>query len=147
MDKIQTFVLVHDNEVISPALVTIREYGRWFEETFDEYTSQMELYMKSVKKGGESVLEWHPGTRIGKYFDTVKLNGQQYKCCSHNDAQGQRPGIRFRCHHPVACCFATRLQGLAVVVRKLRGHGGGKKTDVRGLHSSAEVASCLSELS
>lgn len=80
MDKIQTFVLVHDNEVISPALITIREYGRWFEETFDEYTSQMELYMKSVKKGGESVLEWHPGTRIGKYFDTAKLKGQQYKC-------------------------------------------------------------------
>ena len=80
MDKLQTFVLVHDNNVISPALVTIREYGRWFEKSFDEYTSQMELYMSSVKAGGERVLEWHPGTRIGKYFDSNKFSGEQYKC-------------------------------------------------------------------
>lgn len=66
---LDTFVLVKNNETISPQLVTIREYGRWFEETFDNYTSTQELYLKSKNKSGETVLESHPGTRIGNYFD------------------------------------------------------------------------------
>lgn len=68
-----TFVLVNGGKVISPRLVTIREYGRWFEETFDQYTSEMELYMKA-KKGKETVLESHPGTKIGKFFDKLKTS-------------------------------------------------------------------------
>ena len=80
MNEIRTFVLVHDNKVMSPELITIREYGTWFEKTFDEYTAQMELYMKSVKAGGETVLEWHPGTRIGKWFDSNKVSSENLKC-------------------------------------------------------------------
>lgn len=68
-DILTTFQLVNNDRVISPVLTTIRQYGSWFEKTFDEYTAQMELYMKSKKKTGESVLEWHPGTKIGYYFD------------------------------------------------------------------------------
>lgn len=79
-DKVQTFVFVQENKIISPILTTIREYGLWFEDTFDEYTSQMELYMKSVKKDGTSVLEWHPGTRIGLWFDSNNVNSEKLKC-------------------------------------------------------------------
>jgi hypothetical protein len=63
--QLDTFQLVNEDRVISPILTTTRKYGDWFEGTFDEYTSQMELYMKSKKKSGESLLERHPGTRIG----------------------------------------------------------------------------------
>ena len=66
---LSTFQLVNEDRVISPTLVTIRQYGIWFEEVFDKYTAQTELYLKSKKKSGESVLEWHPGTRIGSWFD------------------------------------------------------------------------------
>lgn len=75
-----TFQLVNNNEIISPVLTTIREYGNWFEDTFDKYTAQLELYMKSKKKNGESVLEWHPGTKIGAWFDSNKINSDKYLC-------------------------------------------------------------------
>ena len=75
-----TFQLVNNDRIISPALTTIREYGTWFEDTFDKYTAQMELYMKSKKKTGESVLEWHPGTRIGYWFDSTPIFDEKYKC-------------------------------------------------------------------
>lgn len=75
-----TFQIVHKDKVISPALITIREYGTWFEKVFDEYTTQMELYMKSVKKTGESVLEWHPGTRIGNWFDKHEITTDNLRC-------------------------------------------------------------------
>ena len=51
--QLRTFQLVKNDKVISPILTTIREYGRWFEATFDEYTTASELYMKS-KKGKET---------------------------------------------------------------------------------------------
>lgn len=74
LSQLQVFQLVNHDKVISPGLITIREYGRWFEKFFDEYTSQAELYLHSKKKGGEVVLEWHPGTRIGSWFDKNKFN-------------------------------------------------------------------------
>lgn len=77
---LDTFVIVNDNKIISPNLVTVRCYGKWFEEEFDKYTVNLELYMKSVKKGGQSVLEWHPGTRIGEWFNKTKVNSSQLKC-------------------------------------------------------------------
>ena len=73
------FRLVNKDKVISPPLVTIREYGRWFEKTFDKYTAQQELYMKAKKQTGESVLEWHPGTNIGKWFDKNSITDNSYK--------------------------------------------------------------------
>lgn len=71
MPILRTFQLVNKGEVISPLLTTTREYGRWFEATFDEYTTAQEIYMKS-KKAGKTVLESHPGTKIGKFFDDNK---------------------------------------------------------------------------
>ena len=79
-NTLNTFQLVHKDRAISPSLLTIREYGTWFEQVFDNYTSQMELYMKSIKKTGETVLEWHPGTRIGNWFDTHELRSQGLQC-------------------------------------------------------------------
>lgn len=79
-ERLETFQLVKNNEVISPALTTIRQYGYWFEKTFDKYTAEMELYMKSKKKTGESLLEWHPGTRIGKWFDSNTVSSEKLKC-------------------------------------------------------------------
>lgn len=76
---LSTFQLVNNDNIISPILTTIREYGTWFEKEFDEYTAQQELYMKSKKNSGESVLEWHPGTRIGNWYDTHGLNEDKYK--------------------------------------------------------------------
>ena len=76
---LRTFVLTHNKEIISPALVTIREYKNWFEKTFDEYTIRAELYLKS-KRGTESVLECHPGTKIGKYFDTHDFRSEKLHC-------------------------------------------------------------------
>ena len=71
---LSTFQLVYQNKIISPVLTTTREYGNWFEDTFDKYTAQLELYLKSKKQGGESVLEWHPGTKIGHWFDTSNVS-------------------------------------------------------------------------
>lgn len=70
---LNTFVIVSQNKVISPLLTTTREYGRWLEETFDSSICQLELYLKSKKKTGESVLEIHPGTRIGEWFSKQDL--------------------------------------------------------------------------
>lgn len=66
---LNTFVIVYEEEVISPLLTTTREYGRWLEDTFDSSICQLELYLKSKKKTGESVLEPHPGTKIGEWFN------------------------------------------------------------------------------
>ena len=76
---LDTFQLVHNDKVISPIMTTTRKYGDWFEDTFDNYTAQMELYMKSRKKSGESLLERHPGTRIGAWFDSTKINSNECK--------------------------------------------------------------------
>jgi len=77
---LSTFQLVNNDNVISPVLVTVREYGNWFQDTFDKYTTQVELYMRAKKKTGEIVLEWHPGTKIGAWFDSNKINDPKYKC-------------------------------------------------------------------
>lgn len=77
--QLETFQLVNEDRVISPILTTTRKYGDWFEGTFDEYTAQTELYLKSKKKTGESLLERHPGTRIGAWFDSTKIDSEKYK--------------------------------------------------------------------
>lgn len=71
--SLDTFQLVNKDRVMSPILTTIRSYGEWFEGTFDSYTAAAELYMTSVKKSGERVLESHPGTRIGNFFDKIDV--------------------------------------------------------------------------
>ena len=73
-NPLNTFVFVYKEEVISSVLTTTREYGRWLEELFDSSICQLELYCKSKKKTGESVLEMHPGTRIGEWFGKQSLS-------------------------------------------------------------------------
>lgn len=104
-----TFLLVNKNDVISPILTTTQQYGTWLEETFGEYIAKQELYMKSTKSGGQSVLEWHPGTRIGKWFDDHKGQSQcwyiskdspiitrldKYKLVRTKDAVSKVPGTK-----------------------------------------------------
>ena len=73
MAKLRTFVLVNQDKVISPPLISIREYGEWMEKTFDESICQLELYIPSNKGDGQKALEWHPGTHIGNFFDSNKF--------------------------------------------------------------------------
>lgn len=72
--SLRTFVLVNNNKVISPPLVTIREYAKWMEDTFDNSICHLELYMKCKKTNGETLLEKHPGTKIGQFFKTTKVS-------------------------------------------------------------------------
>ena len=74
MAKLRTFVLVYEDKVISPMLTTVREYANWMEGTFDETICQMHLYLNSKKANGQIVSEWHPGTRIGYFFDKHEFN-------------------------------------------------------------------------
>lgn len=67
--KLSTFQLVNNGKVISPILVTTREWGKWFELVYDEYTINEHLYVKA-RRGEKSLLERHPGTRIGRFFDS-----------------------------------------------------------------------------
>lgn len=67
---LSTIVFVQNGNVISPPMTTAREYGRWLETLYDDYTCQTELYLKR-SVGDDIVLERHPGTRIGYYFDTT----------------------------------------------------------------------------
>lgn len=73
MAKLRTFVLVYEDKVISPMLTTVREYAGWMESTFDETICQIHLYLNSKKATGQTVSEWHPGTRIGYFFDSHKF--------------------------------------------------------------------------
>lgn len=66
--ELRTFVLVSEGKILSPTLVTIREYAGWMEKYFDKYTCALELYIPAKKNGG-TVFEWHPGTKIGRFFD------------------------------------------------------------------------------
>jgi len=76
---LNTFVLVSEDRVISPVLTTTREYGNWMEKVFDHSICDMELYLKSKKVAGDRVLEKHPGTRIGTYFDKLNSPQVEYK--------------------------------------------------------------------
>lgn len=76
-DKLSTFIFVQGNRAISPPLVTVREYGRWLETVYDEYTCNYELYLRATIDGTK-VLEFHPGTRIGQYFDNTQFNSNKY---------------------------------------------------------------------
>lgn len=83
MEKVaNSFVLVNQNKVVSPVLITVRSYGSWFEGTYDEYTSQMELYLRAKTGDGSILLEYHPGTKIGHWFDlhNRELTSDKLKC-------------------------------------------------------------------
>ena len=75
---LNTFVLVKQDRVISPVLTTTREYGNWLEKVFDSSICNLELYLKSKKADGTIVLEKHPGTRIGHFFDYTRMQSNTY---------------------------------------------------------------------
>ncbi len=79
MAKLRTFVLVYEDKVISPYLVTVREYANWLEQTFDETICHMHLYLNSKKADGQVVSEWHPGTRLGSFFDNQTFYMPQFQ--------------------------------------------------------------------
>lgn len=79
MAKLRTFVLVYNNKTVSPPLVTIREYAKWMEGTFDETLCHMHLYLPSKKADGTTAFEWHPGTKIGGFFDTHQFKKAELK--------------------------------------------------------------------
>lgn len=76
-NELRTFVFVCEGKILSPPLVTIREYATWMEKYFDKFTCQLELYLPAKKSGGV-VLEWHPGTKIGRFFDMQGFNAEGY---------------------------------------------------------------------
>jgi hypothetical protein len=78
-DKLTTFVFTSGDRAISPPLVTVREYARWLETVYDEYTCNYELYLRATV-GDTKVLEFHPGTRLGQYFDNTKFSSNRYDC-------------------------------------------------------------------
>lgn len=69
MAELRTFVLVYEGKVISPLLVTVREYANWLESVFDSSICHQHLYLSARKSDGTFVFEWHPGTRLGTFFD------------------------------------------------------------------------------
>lgn len=79
MKQLASFMLVENGKPLGPRLTTVREYGRWMQEYFDEYTCNQELYMRAVRDG-QAVLTYHPGTRIGSYFDSTPLEKSELKC-------------------------------------------------------------------
>ena len=77
-NSLNTFVLISKDDIVSPQLVTIREYGRWLQEVYDEYVCNYELYLRA-KGSGDTVLQYHPGTKIGQYFDKNTFHDGKYE--------------------------------------------------------------------
>ena len=78
MAELRTFVLVYENKIISPELVTVRDYASYLESTFNETICHQHLYMNSKKADGNVACEWHPGTRLGNYFDHGRFVGVRF---------------------------------------------------------------------
>ena len=78
-DRLNCFVLVKGDTIISPLLTTTREYGNWLPEVFDDSIASQELFL-STKKTGTSLKESHPGTKIGNYFDHNSFQKDDLKC-------------------------------------------------------------------
>lgn len=76
-DKLSTVIFTSGDRAISPPLITVREYARWLETVYDEYTCNYELYLRATVEGTK-VLEFHPGTRIGQYFDNTNFTNNKY---------------------------------------------------------------------
>lgn len=74
MAKLRTFVLVYEDKTLSPPLVSVREYAKWLEVTFNETICHMHLYLNSKKADGQIVSEWHPGTRLGSFYDNQSFH-------------------------------------------------------------------------
>lgn len=69
VSKLTTFQLFCEDGTQSPVLTSTREYGRWFETVFDPSICRTELYKTGWDRSGKPVLENHPGSKIGQWFD------------------------------------------------------------------------------
>lgn len=78
-EKLDSFVIVQGGTIISPTLTTTRQYGIWLQNVFGQDIAAQELFLK-VKRGDISLLESHPGTRIGNYFDSNEFSKYELKC-------------------------------------------------------------------
>lgn len=78
-DKLDTFVIVKGGTIVSPTLTTTRQYGIWLQNAFGQDVGVQELFLKT-RNGDISLLESHPGTRIGNYFDTNQFTKYSLKC-------------------------------------------------------------------
>ena len=73
MMKLNTFQIVRNQQPISPWLTTTKEYGRFFLGYFNDVINDIELF-KQESKNGEPLRVYHPGSKIGKYFDSNKFD-------------------------------------------------------------------------
>lgn len=74
--KLQTVQLVCQGKPCSEWLVTTREYGRFMMGYFDESICSYLLF-KQESKDGEPLRVYHPGSKLGTYFDTNKFSRQE----------------------------------------------------------------------
>lgn len=74
MNRLKAFRVRYCGRELTPVLVTARSFGEWCQEVFSEQVCRKYLYVASKKKGSE----YHPGTRIGNYFDNNEFNDSVY---------------------------------------------------------------------
>ena len=100
-NELRTFVLVQGGKVVSPLLVTVRDYAAWMESYYDKYICQLHLYL--VKKNG--VAEWHPETQIGLFFSPSKVftNPNLYSWYIHKDSEAMQKLIKHNFAFKVDC--------------------------------------------
>lgn len=74
MDRLDAFDVWYDGDKLTPPLVTARSFGEWCKKVFSEQICRNYLYVGSRKKGSE----YHPGTKIGAYFDSNEFTSSKY---------------------------------------------------------------------
>lgn len=116
-NKLSTFIFVKEDRAISPPLTTVREYARWLETVFDEYTCNYELYIRATV-GDTKVLEFHPGTRIGQYFDNTEFSDNKYKSWyvyQESVVMSKLVKMKFACYKDIAPILAGQRKGLKLL--------------------------------
>ena len=116
-NKLSTFIFVKEDRAISPPLTTVREYARWLETVFDEYTCNYELYIRATV-GDTKVLEFHPGTRIGQYFDNTEFNDNKYNSWyvyQESATMAKLNRFRFASYKDIAPILSGERKGLKLL--------------------------------
>lgn len=75
---LSTFVFIDNGKIISEPLTSIREYGKWLQDYYGKDIASLELFSRHLEDG-ESVLEYHPGSKIGKWFDKRQFHEPQFQ--------------------------------------------------------------------
>lgn len=74
MIRLNSFQVWCRGKELTPQLITARSFGEWCKKVFSEQVCRKYLYVASKKKGSE----YHPGTKIGNYFDNNKFKDSVY---------------------------------------------------------------------